>query len=182
MPLAESVGPNPFNILIATILSARTRDETTARVCQQLFKTNWRRLTIKEIESIIKPVNFYHNKARYLRKLAGLKQVPRTLSELIALPGVGRKTANIVLNTAFNHPAIAVDTHVHRITNRLGYVQTSNPFETEQALRSKLPLKHWSEINYLLVLFGQHVCKPRQPMCSKCPLINCHQALELNNH
>jgi len=173
LPLAESIGGDPLKILISTILSARTKDEVTAKVCKELFNNDWRNLSIKELRKIIKPINFYKNKSRYIKDLQKLKQVPDTMEELIKLPGVGRKTANIVLNVAFNKPSIAVDTHVHRVCNRWGYVNTKTPKQTEMELREKLPQKHWNEINYLLVLFGQNTCKPISPWCSKCPINDC---------
>lgn len=176
-PLAESMPKDPFMILISTILSARTRDETTARVCKELFKKvrkpiDLKKMTIKELESIIKPVNFYKNKATYLKGLRSLKQVPSTMNELLKIKGVGRKTANIVLNVAFGKSAIAVDTHVHRISNLLGLVNTKTPIETERSLRDKLPLEWWSKINYILVLHGQHTCKPTKQYCNTCPINN----------
>ncbi|MBD3312314.1 endonuclease III [archaeon] len=178
VPMAEEVYKitrDPFKVLVSTILSARTRDETTSRVCKELFKkikkpSDLKKISLKELRKIIKPINFYKNKSRYLKELSSLKRVPDTLKELVKLPGVGRKTANIVLNVAFGKPSIAVDTHVHRVMNRLGYVKTKKPKETEKELREKLPKKWWSKVNYLLVLFGQHTCTPISPWCSKCPV------------
>ncbi|MFA5406208.1 MAG: endonuclease III [Candidatus Nanoarchaeia archaeon] len=177
LPLAESQA-NPFQVLVATMLSARTKDETTAKVCKGLFKrvkqpSDFSKLSISEIESLIRPVNYYKTKAQRLKELSSLKNVPETIKELTSIKGVGRKTANIVLNVSFNKPAIAVDTHVHRIMNRLNYVKTKTPKETELALREKLPKKHWNEINHILVLFGQHTCTPISPHCSQCPIKNC---------
>lgn len=170
LPLAESVGKNPFKILISTILSARTKDEVTAKAVKKLFKRDWRSLSEGKIRKLIKPVNYYKNKSKYIKGLQELKQVPDTIEELIKLPGVGRKTANIVLNVGFNKPSIAVDTHVHRVMNRLGYVNTKKPLKTEQSLKKKLPKKWWSKVNKILVLFGQHICTPISPWCSKCPV------------
>lgn len=175
-PLGEAVNSeykDPFKVLVSTILSARTRDETTAKVCKELFKHDLKDLSIKQIEDIIKPVNYYKNKAKYLHEIASLKKVPSEIEELIKLPGVGRKTANLVRNVSFGKDAICVDTHVHRIMNRLGYVKTKTPKETEFALREKLPKIHWSEVNYLLVLYGQHVCTPRNPKCNECKIPDC---------
>ncbi|USN45988.1 MAG: endonuclease III [Candidatus Woesearchaeota archaeon] len=171
---------DPYRILVATILSARTKDQTTALVVHDLFKRapNIKTLaTLKrtELEKIIYRIGFYKNKATFLEKLAKelLEQhkgeVPHTMEELLTLPGVGRKTANLVLATAFSIPAICVDIHVHRITNRWGYVKTETPFETEMALRKKLPKKHWLDINKTVVAFGQHLCGP-VPRCSSCPI------------
>ena len=184
LPLGEAVNneyKDPFKVLVSTILSARTRDETTARVCKELFKKNLKKLSLKEIEKIIKPVNYYKNKAKYLFELRKLKKVPSEIDELIKLPGVGRKTANLVVNVSFKKEGICVDTHVHRIMNRLGYVNTKTPKQTEFALREKLPRKHWSEINYLLVLYGQHVCTPRKPHCNECKINDCLSRKDYNN-
>ena|SRR3989344_3612488 len=170
---------DPFRILIATILSARTNDRTTAEVCKRLFKKvkNFRdldKLNVKEIEKLIYPVGFYRNKAKSLKKLPAkikeLKGIPRNIDDLLKLPGVGRKTANLVLVNAFDKDAIGVDVHVHRISNRLGYVKTKNPEETEKALRKKLPRRYWKDINRLFVMLGQNICKPVSPYCSKCPI------------
>jgi len=174
LPLAESQA-NPFQVLVATMLSARTKDDVTSLVCKELFKKvkrpeDFSRLSISELESLIRPVNYYKTKARRLRELACLKKVPETIEELITIKGVGRKTANIVLNIAYGKPAIGVDAHVHRIMNRLGYVKTKTPAQTEQALRKKLPKKYWHEVNYILVLFGQYTCRPTSPHCTKCPV------------
>ncbi len=176
--LEEIHNNNPFKILVSTILSARTRDETTKKAINKLFKKvnspkDLRKLSKKEIEELIYPVGFYHNKAGFLKKLPEAledfdNKFPQEMSELLKIPGVGRKTANIVLSTAFNKPAIAVDTHVHRIMNRLGYVSTDKPEETEKDLMKKLPKKYWNKINYLLVSHGQNVCTPISPYCSKC--------------
>ena len=169
---------DPFKVLVATILSARTKDETTAKAAARLFKKvsdpeSLSRLDEKTIARLIYPVGFYKNKARYLKELpSALEQfgnrIPDSVEELIKLPGVGRKTANLVVVIAFNKPAICVDTHVHRIMNIWGYVQTRNPFETEMALRQKLPEKYWFRINSILVAFGQAVCKPVRPHCDRC--------------
>lgn len=170
---------DPFRILIATILSARTNDRTTAEVCKRLFKKvksfrDLDKLNVKEIEKLIYPVGFYRNKAKSLKKLPAkikeLKGIPRNIDDLLKLPGVGRKTANLVLVNAFDKDAIGVDVHVHRISNRLGYVKTKNPEETEKALRKKLPRRYWKDINRLFVMLGQNICKPVSPYCSKCPI------------
>ncbi|MBI2268101.1 MAG: endonuclease III [Candidatus Blackburnbacteria bacterium] len=165
IPLIE-VSKTPFQTLVATMLSARTRDETTAQVCKKLFEITAdaefiSKLSVKELADTIKPVNFYKNKAKNLKKLSEeiIKRfggnVPKNLEELTSLPGVGRKTANIVLARAFNIPAIGVDTHVHRIANVLGWVNTKTPEQTEKALTKILPKKHWTKINNLFVSIGQ---------------------------
>ena len=172
---------DPFKVLVATILSARTNDRTTTDACKRLFDvvkkpSDLSRIELKKLERLIYPVGFYRNKARYLRQLPNaLKEkfdnsIPHTVEQLLELPGVGRKTANLVVAVAFNKPAICVDVHVHRIMNRLGYVRTKNPFETEMALRAKLPNKYWTTFNSILVAFGQHLCRPVGPKCSICPV------------
>ena len=179
--LIEAQTKDPFRVLVATILSARTRDENTAKAVYKLFskvKTyqDLYDLSINEIESLIYGVGFYHQKAKYLKKLPSALdknfngKIPKTIDELVTLPGVGRKTANLVLVIAFNIPAICVDVHVNRIMNRIGYVKTKTPFETEMALRKKLPKKHWLVVNSIFVSFGQHLCFPRNPKCDICPI------------
>jgi endonuclease III len=169
---------DPFKVLVATILSARTKDETTARAASRLFtkapdRKSLERLDEKTIAELIYPVGFYKNKAKYLKELPAAlgkfnNRIPATVEELVTLPGVGRKTANLVVAVAYNKPAICVDTHVHRIMNIWGYVDTRTPLETEMALRQKLPEKYWIRINSLLVTFGQAVCKPVRPHCDRC--------------
>lgn len=171
----------PYKILIATLLSLRTKDATTAQVTPKLFAlaqtpTEMVQLTPQQIEEAIYPVGFYRNKAKtllavseiLLQKYGG--DVPQTLEALLALPGVGHKTANLVLTAGFGLPGICVDIHVHRISNRWGYVETSSPDKTELALREKLPPEYWLEYNQLLVTLGQTLCHPTSPWCSKCPL------------
>jgi len=172
---------DPFKVLVATILSARTKDETTAKASSRLFKKvsdldSLANLAEKEIARLIYPVGFYKNKAKYLKELpAALApfdgRIPDDIESLVTLPGVGRKTANLVVAVAFNKPAICVDTHVHRIMNIWGYVKTKTPLETEMALRRKLPGKYWIRINSILVAFGQAVCKPVRPHCDRCVIV-----------
>ena len=170
---------DPFRVLVATILSARTRDEVTAAASRRLFARadspeSLARLPVTELERLIHPVGFFRQKAKHLSRLPGVLAerfggvVPCDLDALLTLPGVGRKTANLVLAVAFNEPAICVDTHVHRIMNIWGYVQTTTPLETEKALREKLPRPYWIRINALLVAFGQGTCKPHRPHCDRC--------------
>ncbi|MEN8140912.1 MAG: exodeoxyribonuclease III [Thermodesulfobacteriota bacterium] len=172
---------DPFKVLVATILSARTRDETTAKAAERLFAqapdvTGLAALSQGEIEKLIKPVGFFRNKAGFLKKLPAAlaehddQEVPDTMAGLLALPGVGRKTANLVLAVAFKKDAICVDTHVHRIMNIWGYVATKSPEQTEMALRKKLPKKYWQTVNSILVAFGQGTCKPVGPQCDRCVL------------
>ena len=171
---------SPFKILVATILSARTRDEVTAAASERLFRIapDIKRLdglSIEKIRKLIFPVGFYKSKAKYLSRLSKALdafggQVPQAIDDLVTLPGVGRKTANLVRSVAFNRDAICVDTHVHRIMNTWGFVNTKTPLKTEQALRKKLPGKHWKEVNGILVAFGQGTCRPVAPHCDRCVL------------
>ncbi len=172
---------DPFAVLVSTILSLRTKDAVTAAASDRLLRrapdpAALLRLTAVRIERLIYPVGFYRVKARHLREVARLLlarhggRVPADLETLLELPGVGRKTANLVLVLGFGLPGICVDTHVHRISNRLGYVRARDPLGTEMALRRKLPPRHWLTVNDLLVTFGQHVCGPLSPRCSTCPV------------
>ncbi|MCU0490438.1 MAG: endonuclease III [Chloroflexaceae bacterium] len=183
-PLIDQMGgegQTPFRILIATILSLRTKDTLTAVVAPRLFAVadtpaTMRELSEEQIAELIYPVGFYRNKARAIRQICEVLltnydgAVPNTLDALLALPGVGRKTANLVLTAGFGLPGICVDIHVHRICNRWGYVQTKTPDETELALRAKLPAPYWIPINSLLVTLGQNICHPTSPRCSSCPV------------
>jgi len=172
---------DPFYVLIACILSLRTKDETTGPAAARLFALAegaeaMSGLSPRQIERAIFPVGFYRTKARVilgicrdlLERFGG--RVPDTIDELLTLNGVGRKTANLVVTMGYGKPGICVDTHVHRISNRLGYVKTRDPEETEMALREKLPRRHWIGYNDLLVSFGQNVCTPLSPRCSICPV------------
>src|SRR5206468_826634 len=171
----------PFTVLISCILSLRTQDRTTNAASERLFATARTPETmlatpVHTIEELIYPVSFYRVKSRTIHSICRellLRfggEVPATLEELLALPGVGRKTANIVVTLAFKKPGIAVDTHVHRISNRLGYVRTRTPEDTEMSLRKKLPRRYWIVFNDLLVVYGQNLCKPISPFCSKCKI------------
>jgi endonuclease-3 len=172
---------DPFRVLIACLLSLRTKDETTGPAAARLFALadtpeSMLRLTPKRIERAIFPVGFYRTKARVilgvcrdlLSRFDG--RVPDEIDALLTLKGVGRKTANLVVTQGFSKPGICVDIHVHRISNRLGYVKTKNPNETETALRARLPRRYWIGYNDLLVSFGQNVCQPVSPRCSECPV------------
>ncbi|MBF0532881.1 MAG: endonuclease III [Candidatus Omnitrophica bacterium] len=172
---------SPYLILISCLLSLRTKDETTLPASERLFALAdtpeaMLRLSERQIVKIIYPVGFYHVKAKNIlaisRQILGEfdGRVPNDLDRLLTLPGVGRKTANLVLTEGFGLPGICVDTHVHRISNRWGYVRTKSPLETETALRQKLPRRFWLEINELLVLWGQNICRPISPHCSICNL------------
>jgi len=174
---------DPFLVLISCLLSLRTKDQTTLPAAERLFAVadtprKMLALSAAEIEKLIYPVGFYRTKARriigicrdLLSRFAG--KVPEKIDELLTLKGVGRKTANLVLTEGFGKPAICVDTHVHRISNRFGYVRTKTPEGTEAALRKILPQRYWIEYNSTLVLWGQNVCRPVSPLCSRCPLKN----------
>jgi endonuclease-3 len=176
-----AVERDPFRILIACLLSLRTQDTTTGPAAARLFRladtpAAMLRLPPRVIERAIFPVGFYRTKARVilgvcrdlLERFGG--GVPDDLDALLTLKGVGRKTANLVVTVGFGKPGVCVDTHVHRISNRLGFVRTRTPEETELALRAKLPRRHWIDYNDLLVAFGQNVCRPLSPLCSRCPV------------
>lgn len=174
----------PFRILVATILSLRTKDTLTAVIAPKLFAaadtpSTMRDLGEERIAELIYPVGFYRSKARTIVQVCGILleryngEVPSNLDTLLELPGVGRKTANLVVTKGFGLPGICVDTHVHRICNRWGYVTTKTPDDTEFALREKLPPEYWIAINGLLVTMGQNVCHPTSPRCSTCPLAAC---------
>jgi endonuclease-3 len=172
---------DPFRVLIACLLSLRTQDTTTGPAAARLFAladtpAAMLRLSARRIERAIYPVGFYRTKARVIRRICRLLlerfggRVPDDLDTLLTLPGVGRKTANLVVTLGYGKPGICVDTHVHRISNRLGYVRTRTPEETEAALRARLPARYWIGYNDLLVAFGQNVCTPVSPRCSTCPV------------
>ena len=179
--VAEQAIDRPFETLVSTILSLRTKDKVTEAASQRLLARARNpevlsTLPVREIEQLIYPVGFYRTKAKNLLKTCRMLlqkhngSVPRSMDELLELPGVGRKTANLVLTVGFGDYGICVDTHVHRITNLWGYIQTRTPNETEFALREKLPRRHWKTYNDVLVTFGQNLCLPVAPWCSRCPV------------
>lgn len=179
--LIQAQTKDPFKVLVATILSARTKDQTTSEAVTQLFKivktpADLAAIDSTKLNSIIGKVGFHREKTKHLKALPEALdklfegRIPSEIDDLIQLPGVGRKTANLVRAVAFGLPAICVDVHVHRICNRWGYVKTKTPLETEMALRDKLPLKHWLTINSYVVAFGQNLCTPLRPKCDKCPI------------
>ncbi len=181
--IAEEAVDRPFEVLASTILSLRTKDAVTEVASRRLFEvaktpSAIAALSIPTIEKLIYPVGFYHTKAKSLKETCRILvekydgKVPHDLEELLKLPGVGRKTANLVLTVGYDRYGICVDTHVHRITNIWGYVQTKTPEETEFALRKKLPKKHWKTYNDILVTFGQNLCVPVSPWCSRCPVVS----------
>lgn len=172
---------DPFDVLVSTILSLRTKDQVTREASRRLLAlagtpAELIALPEEEISKLIFPVGFYRTKARTLRQLGRdlLEKydgkVPDDLDELLKIKGVGRKTANLVITLGFGKPGICVDTHVHRVSNRLGYVSTKTPEQTEAALRKKLPKEYWIEYNDLLVTWGQNICRPISPFCSKCAI------------
>lgn len=191
--LVANKGATPFEVLVSTILSLRTKDEVTSEATVRLFevaRTPHEILAtdVEEIKKRIYPVGFYPTKAKNLHKISRIildeydGKVPDDMEELLKLPGVGRKTANLVLVEGYKIPAICVDTHVHRISNRLGYVKTKTPEQTEFALRKKLPRKHWGRYNELLVAFGQTLCRPISPFCSKCPVEDMCPRIGVDRH
>jgi endonuclease-3 len=172
---------DPFKVLIACIISQRTKDETTDKIVDNLFRIiknpyDLQKFELEELEKLIYPSGFYRVKAKRLKELSkvliekygGL--VPDSIDELLKLPQVGRKTANIVITKGYKKPGIAVDTHVHRIANRIGIVKTKKPEETEFKLREIVPKKYWIELNDYLVKFGKNICTPISPKCSICPI------------
>lgn len=172
---------DPFKILISTVLSSRTKDEVTAAATGRLFAlastpTAMLGLSEETIAGAVYPVGFYRSKSRHIREICRAlverfhSRVPDRLEDLLTLKGVGRKTANLVLALAHRKDGLCVDTHVHRISNRLGYVATGTPKETEFALRDKLPKRYWAVFNTLLVAHGQNICRPLSPFCSRCPV------------
>jgi endonuclease III len=179
--VAERAVDRPFETLVATILSLRTKDAVTAQAADRLLSvaptpSAFDRLTVPLIAKLIYPVGFYRTKAAHLKETCRILcgqyggRVPDDIEELLKLPGVGRKTANLVVTVGYDGYGICVDTHVHRISNLWGYVKTRNPGETEFALRRKLPRRYWKTYNDILVTFGQNLCVPVSPWCSRCPV------------
>ena len=171
----------PFRVLISTIISLRTKDSTTADASNRLFKLasdpgDMLKLKIPQIEKVLYPAGFYRVKAKTIKNISKElvenydSKVPDDLDELLKLKGVGRKTANLVITLGYNKPGICVDTHVHRIFNRLGYIKTKAPDDSEMELRKKLPKRYWIDINSLLVAYGQNICKPIGPKCDICKI------------
>jgi endonuclease-3 len=183
-PLKSNIhlkGNDPFQILISTILSTRTKDEITYPTAKKLFEIyknpeDFIKISTEELERLIYPIGFYKTKAKSIKKIAEIiireynNKVPDEFEELIKLPNVGRKVANLVLSVAYSKDVICVDTHVHRISNRIGLVRAKTPTETEFKLMEVVPRKYWREINYLMVGFGQVICKPTKPKCDVCKL------------
>ncbi len=189
----DSENEYPFRVLIGTMLSSRTKDEVTAQAIEKLFKRaadpyTLSQISEKEIEKLIYPVGFYRVKAKNIKNIARMLieeyqgKVPDNIDDLMKFPGVGRKTANLVLGLAFNIDAITVDTHVHRISNRIGIVRTIAPEDTEQDLMRVLPQKYWISYNTFLVLHGQNICKPISPWCSKCKIFSLCQRIGVDRY
>lgn len=183
---------DPFYVLISTVLSQRTRDEVTQVATRRLFKhydtpEDFAAADVEDIENLIRDVGFYRIKAPRVIQIASILlekydgEVPEDLDLLLDLPGVGRKTANCVLAYAFSRDVVAVDTHVHRISNRLGIIKTSNPEQTEESLKQVLPEDMWRDVNELLVSFGKEICSPISPKCSVCPIEDMCAKLDLKN-
>ncbi|OPY66312.1 MAG: Endonuclease III [Syntrophorhabdus sp. PtaU1.Bin050] len=191
--ISRSDDGSPFLILVSTLLSLRTKDETTDAVMQKLIERattpqDILEIPLEELERMLYPVGFYRNKAAVLKTVSRtiIEQyggiVPDTIEELLTIKGVGRKTANLVVTEAYGKPGICVDTHVHRISNRMGIVATRNPHETEEALRKTLPKEYWIIYNTLLVTFGRKTCKPISPLCSVCPLSHLCKKVGVTKH
>lgn len=180
--VAKETSRDPFLVLISCLLSLRTKDKTTAEASARLFAlastpATMRQLTLSAVEQAIYPVGFYRTKAKQILQICTQLleryqgRVPDCIEELLTLPGVGRKTTNLVVTVGYEKPGICVDIHVHRISNRWGYVKANTPDETEQALRRKLPSQYWITFNDLLVPYGQHLCQPVSPFCSRCKIV-----------
>jgi len=183
-PRTELMHSNPFELLVATILSAQCTDERVNMVTPYLFEkyptaSSLASATVEEVMDVIKSINFFKTKAKHLVAMAAIlvedfhEEVPEQRKGLESLPGVGRKTANVVLANAFDEPALAVDTHVHRVSNRLGLVDTKTPEQTERALNVIIPKKMWIDAHHLLILHGRYICKARKPECVTCPVRSC---------
>ena len=184
---------DPFKVLMSTIISLRTKDEVTIEASKRLYKIltkpeDIHNITDKQLEKAIYPCGFYKRKAIQIRKICERlidefnSIVPKDIDTLLTFDGVGRKTANLVLSEGYSIPAMCVDTHVHRISNRFGYVKTKTPDETEFALREILPKKHWIRYNSLLVAFGQSLCRPISPHCTKCPVLQYCKRVDVDKH
>jgi len=189
--LKNSFKRKPYTILMATLLSLRTKDENTARVCKELFilahtPQMMLKIPIEELEIIVKPTGMYKKKAQILQDVSQTlidnfdSSVPNTKEELLSIKGVGEKTANIVLNNAFDIPTIAVDTHVHRLPNLWKFIDTKSEKETTKVLCGKVPEEYWNRLNFTIVSFGQTICLPRNPKCGVCPIVEYCSASDLN--
>jgi len=177
IPFVYEIYKDSFKVLIATIISVRTKEEKTIEVCKRLFSVykninDLKKAKVEEIEALLKDIGLYRQKAKWIKKISEVWDYSKECDEefIRSLPGVGRKVANVYLSTVCNKDYIAVDTHVHRIFNRIGVINTKNPEETEKELYKIFPKKYWKEINKLGVLFGRNICKPKNPRCDICLL------------
>jgi len=184
---------DPFKVLMSTIISLRTKDEVTIEASKRLYKLltypkDIYKLTVEQIEKAIYPSAFYKRKSVQIKTMCDIivkdfnSIVPNVIDTLLTFPGVGRKTANLVLSEGYRIPAMCIDVHVHRISNRFGYIKTKNPDETEFKLREILPQKYWIRYNSLLVAFGQSLCRPVSPFCSKCPIVDMCKRVGVEKH
>lgn len=184
---------DPFKVLISTIISLRTKDEVTIEASKRIYKlltkpSDVYGVTIEQIEQAIYPCGFYKRKAIQIMDICDRlvkefnSEVPDTIDTLLDFPGIGRKTANLIVAEGHNLPALCVDVHVHRICNRLGYISTKDPDDTEFTLRRSLDQVYWKKINYLMVAFGQSLCRPMSPHCSKCPLLDVCKRKGVDKH
>lgn len=184
---------DPFKVLISTIISLRTKDEVTIEASKRIYKlltkpSDVYGVTIEQIEQAIYPCGFYKRKAIQIMDICDRlvkefnSKVPDTIDTLLDFPGIGRKTANLIVAEGHNLPALCVDVHVHRICNRLGYISTKDPDDTEFTLRRSLDQDYWKKINYLMVAFGQSLCRPVSPHCSKCPLLDVCKRKGVDKH
>lgn len=196
VPVVTLVGMqtrNPFKVLISTIISLRTKDEVTIEASKRIYKILTKpedisNITIEDIEKAIYPCGFYKRKAIQIKKICEQlvkdfnSKVPDEIDTLLNFPGIGRKTANLIVAEGHGKPAMCVDVHVHRISNRLGYLKSKNPEETEEILRKNLNQEYWNRYNFLMVAFGQSLCRPISPHCSKCPILNYCKRIDVKNH
>ena len=191
--ISKTENRNPFLVLVGTLLSLRTKDEITEKVMEKLTKEartpeDILKMNAKRLQTLIYPVGFYRNKTNTLKNISRIiiedynGKVPDSIDELLKIKGIGRKTANLVITEAYGKPGICVDTHVHRISNRLGIIKTKNPHETEDVLRNILPKKFWIIYNTLLVTFGKKICNPISPRCSKCTITHLCLKIGVTNH
>ena len=191
--ISQRENGNPFLILVGTLLSLRTKDETTEKAMERLTKEaktpeDILIIPIERLQELIYPVGFYRNKSVTLKEVSNIiidnynGKVPDSIDELLKIKGIGRKTANLVITEGYGKPGICVDTHVHRISNRLGIVKTKNPHETEASLREVLPKKYWIIYNTLLVTFGKNICNPVSPRCSICPIAHLCRQIGVAKH
>ena len=196
VPVVTLVGMqtrNPFKVLVSTIISLRTKDEVTIEASKRIYQILTKPedifyINIKDIEKAIYPCGFYKRKAIQIKNICEIlvkdfnSKVPDEIDTLLSFPGIGRKTANLIIAEGYGKPAMCVDVHVHRISNRLGYLKSKNPNETEELLRKNLDSNYWNKYNFLMVAFGQSLCRPISPHCSRCPIINFCKRVEIKKN